>query len=101
MVALTDNGCALIQLDFDMEVREQDFFARNFTPVTGAFLPGGRFVVASRDEVKLFHISKAGAFYQKSLENGSDVRRVAILPVSDRNRCAILDAWGEIRVYEI
>ncbi len=101
MVALTDNGCALIQLDFEMEVRELDFFAPNFTPVTGAFLPGGRFVVASRDEVKLFHISKAGAFYQKSLENGSDVRRVAVLPVSDRDRCAILDAWGEIRVYEI
>lgn len=101
MVALTDNGCALIRPNFEPEIRETDFFARNFTPVTGVFLTGGRFVVASYDEVKLFRIDDSGASFIKSLETTTDAQRVAILPTANRDCCAVLDAKGEIRIYEI
>lgn len=101
MVALTDNGCALIRPNFEPEIRDTDFFARNFTPVTGAFLTGGRFVVASHNEVKLFRVDDSGASFMKSLETGTDVQRVAVLPTANRDRCAVLNAKGEIRVYEV
>lgn len=101
MVALTDNGCALIRPNFEPDISDTDFFVRNFTPVTGAFLTGGRLVVASYDEVKLFHIDNSGASFIKSLETGTDAQRVAILPTTNRDRCAVLDAKGEIRVYEV
>lgn len=100
LVALTDNGCALIRPEFDAEIRETDFFARNFTPVTGAFLPGGNFVAVAHDAVNLFRIDNGGAAFVKTIESGEGARRVAVLPAGQRDRCAVVYASGEIRVYE-
>lgn len=101
LVALTDNGCALIRPSFDAEIRDADFFARNFTPTAGGFLPGGKFVAVTHDAVSLFRVDEQGAGFVKNLETATERRRVAVLPTIDRNRCAVLDASGEIRMYEV
>lgn len=101
LVALTDNGCALIRPEFDDEIRDTDFFARNFTPVTGAFLPGGHFVAVAHDAVNLFRIDNGGAAFYKTLESGTGARRIAVLPAGRRDHCAVVDASGEVRVYEL
>lgn len=73
--------------EFDAKTRETDFFARHFTPATGAFLPGGHFVAVAHDAVKLFRIDNGGAGFVKNIESGAGA--------------AVVCSSGEIRVYEI
>ncbi|MCC6460560.1 MAG: hypothetical protein IT260_08830 [Saprospiraceae bacterium] len=100
LVALTDNGFMYFHPDSQTEMNSSDLVAKPFTPVFGAFLPGGYFLAGTHDALQVFQLTETGPVYVRSIA-GLDVRQIAVLPAPERGRCVVVSERGSIRFFDL
>jgi MoxR-vWA-beta-propeller ternary system domain bpX3 len=100
MAVITEEGCLIIEPDFDQKVHDYDFFAKGIKPIDLKFITEHKLVVISNQDIHVYDVEEANAVLSKKYENKKQ-KGIAILNTNDRSNFAVLSEEGTILIYAL
>jgi MoxR-vWA-beta-propeller ternary system domain bpX3 len=100
MAVITLEGCLLISSDFNQEIFDYDFFAKEIEPIDLKFINENSLVVIGVHDIHVYDVENGTAFRTQTYQN-TEQKGIAILNTNDRHNFAVLSEEGSILYYDL
>jgi MoxR-vWA-beta-propeller ternary system domain bpX3 len=100
LAVITLDGCLLITSDFNQEIFDYDFFAKEIEPLDLKFINENSLVVIGVHDIHVYDVENGTAFRTQTYQNTKQ-KAIAILNTNDRHKFAVLSEEGTILYYDL